>query len=764
LAGSPVKRWLLIFLVLSVAAFGANGDIAAVRIVKDTCAAGISCNGWAAEIDVTGLGTGGTYALGLGANNSPSTAKVVFTVTSPGYDATGALGTVTRTVYGTFRLRKPYPNDSSADETAGPPVVTRVGLSDYIYSADTVTVSIAAGYYTQGGTPSNAVTNLAVTNNSTTTYADTKPIGRWVRPVQYDRITGNFILEAVVFNRFAKNGKPLAAVKFTVSDTHSHSVTSTVTAMTVSSQTGDQNPVLVYAATIDVSTLTQGDVLTCNFKAYPWAGDATAVLDSNSGVTQPDARLSDLLLLNDKSGTYGGGVAVVDAVNGHASAAATWVSANQAAAEASYVSSVTNSYADVSYAAAAIKAWNNANLARNNASGGIVLVTGTAGDTNGIGNGSEVCAAETWLTITHLSTVLRSAAGFDHSTNASVFCQRLRFLDLTFTGAATYIVGSGTVWLDSNYFNVSGASGNLYSVTAPYATRNTVIEMPNGQFGKQNGPHWALVRGNLATVSGFYGDAYAFVGNAGVQPLIQAPGNTPQNDNAIIAFNSHYNFTNGFWVEASVPFASGMAIVQTVVEELSGASGFAGFSSISPDTGFNNIIIWDNTTVGGRDNLFYNDYAAGAATPITNVSFRGNSFDSYSIKCDALALNGTATGCLAQSFAVGFASNWIYVDTFLPDFIGTDSIFNAGSLTASYVNCAAYGSNAWGASGCSNSGSGNYHLTASASARSLVASGTAVLPYDLAGVARKNDGTGAAGAFEFVPTSTSNGGVSVIVP
>ena len=283
----------------------ANGDITAVRIAGDT-----AHNGWTAEIDISGLSTGGTYNLGLGANNNPLTAKIAFTVTSPGYDASGNATTITRTIYGTKQVRLPYPNQTTNDESAGGGIVTvKVSLNDFIYSGDTsITANIGAGFYTQG-TASNAITGISVTNNSTLAYP--KSVGRWAWP-GYEKVTGDFLLESVVFNRFAQNGKPLAAVKYTCTDTHSHTVTQIVNDMTVSTRTGDANKVLVYAATMPVSTLTQGDVITCNFTAYPWVGDSGALLNSDlvanggDGFAQPDERLGPLYEVNDKSGTYGG--------------------------------------------------------------------------------------------------------------------------------------------------------------------------------------------------------------------------------------------------------------------------------------------------------------------------------------------------------------------------------------------------------------------------------------------------------------------------
>lgn len=115
----------------------ATGDITAVRI---------NSAGWYAEIDIEGLDTGGAYAMGWGANNDPSTCKVVLTVTSPSWSDTGASTTIERTVYGTIPKRLPYPDHATKDETDNSTYVTvRVALSEWIYDTDTVEADVSSG-------------------------------------------------------------------------------------------------------------------------------------------------------------------------------------------------------------------------------------------------------------------------------------------------------------------------------------------------------------------------------------------------------------------------------------------------------------------------------------------------------------------------------------------------------------------------------------------------------------------------------------------
>jgi hypothetical protein len=81
----------------------AAGDIVAIRIVgasttvadvTSACNIDSVCSGWVAEIDVSEMGAGGTYSLGIGVNNDPTSAKIVCTVISQGYDSNGNASTL----------------------------------------------------------------------------------------------------------------------------------------------------------------------------------------------------------------------------------------------------------------------------------------------------------------------------------------------------------------------------------------------------------------------------------------------------------------------------------------------------------------------------------------------------------------------------------------------------------------------------------------------------------------------------------------------
>jgi hypothetical protein len=807
-------------------ASAATGDITAVRIAGDS-----SHNGWTAEIDIADLGTGGTYNFGLGANNDPATAKIVFTITSPGYNTDGNAAEVTHIVCGTKEVRKPYPNQAINDEAFASGILTvKIALSDFVYSGDSnITVNISSGFYSKNGTSNNAISGLGVTNTSTLAYP--KSIGRWAWP-GYERVTGDFLLESVIFNRFAHNGKPLAAVKYRCTDQHSNSVTQIVNDMTVSTRTGDANKVLVYAATMPAATLTQGDNITCNFTAYPWIGDSGSLLNSDlvanggDGYAQPDERLGPISELLDKTGAYGQSFAVVDPVNGQASTAATWVYGMQSTAESNYGTDARNSYNTIGRALQAIAAYNRINYGRSNPGGGVILLTSGTFPCPGTQPSSDQGAQDTYVTITHLSTIARAQAVISSGTNQQLRAQKIKWYDVSFSNSAsaTLLYGrsaSDVIWLDNNSINMSGA-GSIVGWRLAYATRNSIAALSPGfiQYGTTKAP-FALVRGNAGPASsaggGISAHMYAMIGNSYLKPYFIASSTAGQAaaDNAVVAFNTHYGL-NTAWINsltASSPVAigTGVAFVQNIVERTANRSyGGIFFGNDNPNTE-NNVLFWHNTIIGDRNGLGYN-HAGGISYLRTNWSMVGNIFDYWESESDVSENgdnNGARTGAWPLLYSVGaygshfnnnFPNSAIHemfngistnLDTAYtvgsPDGLAYQAILKHTAAAANRPNTGASYATYWIARGRTsesswvsgatyapagfvsdksyttgdNSGQGDYHLTSDSASLNLIAANNAVLPYDLDGNPRHNDGAGAAGAYEWnsagIPAYTIGG-------
>lgn len=743
--------------------FAATGDITAVRISSDT-----AYSGWVAEVDISGLSTGGTYDFGLGTNNDPTNAKMVFTVTSQGYDDSGNATTMTRTVYGTNYVRKIYPNNAQANETDnGGSVTVRVALSDYIYSGDIVTVTIGSSFYTQGS-GNNTVSGLSVTNNSIETYP--KVIANWSWP-GYDRITGStFKLRAVAFHRSAQQGRPVRAVKYTCADQHSNTVTTTVTSPSIDGTISDAVPVVEYVGTLSTAALTQGDTLTCNFQAYPWYGDSNSVLNTGDGVnTMPTPLYAPQYYLVDTSNTYGVTVAVVDSVAGNngTGAAIDYASFNYQNPPAAFL----NIYA----AANAIAAYNNTNHSRNNTGAGIIyLKEGSHVWTGGTVTAGGQATAVPWVTVTKFPGTTRANVLISSASSTKQVGEHLKIEDAKITNSTTIgFTGMDAVWVHNSDIAPTGAA-TFYINTVNYFTNSQIYNNAELVVYSTVNASRALIRGNttITTLTSgarpyvFIGNNFALSGAAGIADNYTGQ-TTPTISNAIYAFNilSQSSATNPIigHLSLSIANATGTAIVQNILERVSGTAPpafqvSADASATSSDP-VNNILIWNNTLIGQRINIAYNDYNLNDIGPVYRKSWsvKNNIFDDYNSVTDIDAHSSTPNasryGNHSVIHGVGQSGNIIL------NRVGTESYENkfgglyykrGSPLDPAFVND--------NSAATDSTGNGDYRLTASSPALNLTSSGQALLLYDIAGSLRHNNGFGAAGAYEWdvvAPTVTA---------
>ena len=744
---------------------------------------GGSSNGSVAEIDIATGGiitTGGVYSFGLGTNNAcNSSAKLYFTLTSSGYTAAGGSTTYTRHVCGTLWWRLPFPSNATAAENVVSTTLTiRVALSDFVYSGDSsIALNAATGVYTQGGNSNNSAGAFSVTNNSMLAYPS--PKFRWVT-VPYQRITGNFVIETTGDDRFAGSQGapyPVATVVYTCTDAHSNSYSTTVTQMTISNQgTNDQYSVLVYAGIIvpssaTPSAFTQADLLTCNAIWYPWIGTS---LTSATGNTPPTALLSPLLMLCDTSQTYGTAWAVVDAANGHASNADTWVYGTQSTAETNYASSNANSYADFGRAQAACKAYNNATFSRNDPGGCTIEYAASTSITFPNTSPAASGAMKTWLNVTTLSTLSRTQVAITTGAISSFDTQLLHISGISFGVPGTAIssvvilysgnTSTDCLWIDKDYINSAVGATEFYVFDTGWATGNTIQAMTDG-FLESLAQHgaWALIRGNSApstsAAAGPQGQTYAIVGNANIRPYYMQTGNSqgdPISDGSVFSFNSLLNSTAGVLFNESSGGAAvtGWVVDQNLLERVS--------SAVSPmlelcDTSVvncANLISHHNTMIGARIDQLYNYTGSPSPGPLfmTSPSYFGNIWDNYNYNGDNSTPTSAAhTGAMVIDYSIGQFAN-LKAQTqsagFQGVFVGTGSIF--GGVTPSttakpqFVSDNSYNDGLGG----NGTGNGNYHLNSNSPANNLILRGTAVLPYDISGQIRNNSGWGSAGTYE----------------
>lgn len=786
----------LALLLMAATAHAAVINISTVSIVGGTasgvatsaCNTAGACDGWVLEVTTaSSMSTGGTYALGFtqSNNNIASAAKVALTVTSTGYtDCSGTPGTVTRTVYATARLRQPSPNQTSADENGT--ITFRLALSDAIYAGETVTAVIGAGLYAQGA-DSTAAFSGAVTNNSTLAYSKARTIANW-SGVPWQRVGSSFTVRAVAFQRHARNGLPVACVVFTATDQHAHTVTVAVPRPTVDQQGpvlyGDKAAVTEYIGTIDTSTLDQGDLLTVHFKAYPWVGDSTAAMDTSDGVNaQPTPLYAPHYYVNDRTGAYGTAAAYVDPATGNDTN-------NCAVARTAFnSSSPPPPCATIRGAAVKMAAFNNTNYSRNTAEGDMYLAAGTYAWMGSAAAGSNV-TGNTWLTIQPFpgvassSVVIGSQSGSQsfgtRCTTGSTNCGtpiRLKDLYVTLPTNPTSLITTVTyLWLD-NVRTDSQCNATYYQNTVMWMTNSTVIALLQGIAPYSNAnASFALIRG--VTVDGTHkGHVYTALANSNnsVREFVWygsiTSGGGPQTNAPILAFNKMYKLDIAspvsleFYHNTAVPSGVlGAAFVQNIFENVVGG-GLTKLAGLTSDaaalTPVNNIMMWHNTLTGGRINRCYND---SGTTPYfrTLWSEIGGIHDQEAFKTDTwTTANGARVGNWACNYGVGRrgmvnveVAGWAATGTFQLEFGGISAYnptltagthppqsgTNSGSFVK-YVNRASYET-------VTAAGGGDYRLRSDSPAARIIPAGQAVLPYDLDGKIRRNDGHGSAGPYE----------------
>lgn len=953
---------LLIGFFAAAPLYGVNaGDITAAWVCGADEQSDSRINAWVLDLRIYATGTP-SFAMGIDSTfpttppyNPTTGAKVVLSVTSVQPVIGGGTTTTTRTVYGTQWVREPYPNPTvadmiaagSADACSGDTVPTgyadiRVALSDFVYASDSsLSLNVAAGAITVGATPNTLTTGLSVTNGSSTSInacanstlyypaactaaSYPAPVCRWATVPYQDVTTSSFSVEVACFHRHYRPFQPVQAVVISAADAHSHTVSYQVNYPTVSRTTpGDQGAVQVYAASIDLSTMTQGDTITANFKAYPWVGDAASVLDSSStsgmivtgaknaggtnyaandtgsitgascavpanykvltitgsavatfaitypgkgcatttaaattaGGAQPgtpgtgftvntsvlrglpgNEDIGPLVFLNcdgSSSGVCANPAAVVDPASTAASAA---VYATIALAEPAYAGNANTAYQTVQAAAAACKTYNNSNNSHNDP-GGCHLRLVTANHTLGT-NGSDLTAQKDWLVAEpYTSATPTIVAG----ANGGMHVELIEYNGVTVndsgcsSGTCYIFVGvaaTDRLWLNNN--SITHPSGAIYNWDAVYASNNTVVSINSSgfsDFGSTKTP-WPLIRGNSFPVSinskcSFYAvlaNKNCFVRSYEQSISTSGAANSAKqalSDGVVYAFNQLYgstqqwNSSQSYWNTAGTGGVMnyGCAAVGNIMEATTaGAAPLFGISNDGTTEPSQNCMAWENTLVGERTNLFYNDGADSGDSGHSNWyaetlnSIVGNIFAGYNSKTDTFVgtANGARTGNWAAHYHVGSSSNWFLNsngslgegnNTWLGMFSGLYSNYNgtqvAGTDSASYIAnavCTASSgnhpvtggsyANCWTAQGNTGgdskqtwtsgniydplgfvldksystgtaAGSGDYHLKSYTSAVGFIPSGgPCPLPYDFDGQIRNCSGWGSVGAYE----------------
>ena len=751
---------------------------------------GADGNGWTALITLKGISQDANV-------NATDGSKVTIAVTDPGFTTTGATTTVSRTITGSIAIRRQYPNNTQRMISAsGSDLQIMLGLDQPIYAATTiVSVTVAAGFYP--GSVATTLPGSAITNTSTRAYP--KPLFGWLNR-QRERATGTgFAIEALAYHRHARNGQQVACVEFFGKDAAGHVTASQVaSAPALSSFQTAGNIVEAWKATIPLSALgqTTGTTSVANMpfvdaKVYPWIGDSSAItqLSVDGYVTAGgDPRPMQLLyFVNDKNATYGGAFAYVKA-----GASGGTVSTTAATARAA-------PYPTLVAAMAAIKTYNNTNFSHNDFGGSIIrLMDDGAGGavTHDVASSPANSPGITYCTIepdpsNTAAVSLQPNAASNITVPMMLAFGALTLLKQAGAAAQNFLVSPSAysyVSFDGTTINLTGSSQpllyNIAGSTRVFSqVRNSTTN--NGLLGGSGGYAFTPLllghTGSLGTVGiqmivGCNFSGTNFVEGPNTSSGVAQPGC----DSGIVVNNRFMSISAAAsQLGYTFPYTKGVAFVQNVVEILgNNSNAIFNIAADGATQPVDNIIEMHNTVVGNRGNRMYCDVTGSIGQRKRGIKRYCLDY-SWPIKSDLFRSN---QGNNATYDVTGRVSNWEYcydVDNFgnctlagaateagttlfsNPDPSGSGwqgmwaqptsnkKLVTEVGRTGTPVYAAQVAFSSDRSYFGTNAGGGDYHLIGTTNAAfDRVIAGQAALKYDLAGTARRNDGSGAAGAYE----------------
>jgi len=690
----------------------AAGDILLVEIRPD---------GWSADITIEGLGTGGTYDMGLGDKNIPDIAKIKFTVIKPTYTSVGAAATLVDTVYGTIPLRKAYPNQATMDEdTNGEDVIVRVVLSSYIYGSDIITGTIDGGFYTESATPNNSYSG-AITNSSTVAYL--APIGNWLT-VTRQRVTADtFTLSAWGVHRNADNGKILGACKFIVTDG-------------VTTEEYWATPQLVYdsfteiyrtefRADIDMTAFTANTLLDADFEMYPVVGNGTAILATAENgfiFIERDWQPRTIKIHNDRLNQYVMPICYVDPVNGDNTTGA---------ASLSDVTARTTPVQSIAYAFRKIRDLKNTNGWTGHTNGIVKLEAGIY-DCTGVYINPSANGELTWTIIRPADNVLRSNITIRTNSDTaqrSLGIPFVKFEDINIVqdeARDMFRPSTTQIWFDDVFIlGLKGAS-SVFITTGNNRSWYTKCRIKDydGSLGN-TGLFYAGKYENCKRLMGFT-TIFANVFQDDASSGIFSDANT---NYSLFSYNKCYNMTGvtnpTIGISGTGMTSNGVAIVSNLIEGTNkGSQVLFSLSADGTTTSTKGVIILNNSFIGQRCNLAYNDSGV-TKTPHDLWTVKNNIFEYYANKGDLFTGNSNTIGNWPIAFGVDHSGNCVRRGAFLQEFQGIKSVTGsqANPLILGYVN------------DLSNStGGGDYKLIKESPAINL--SYNYILSYDINGSSR----------------------------
>ena len=735
---------------------------------------GVDGNGWVAVCVLSGI----TNIAG-----TLDASKLLLQVQDPGYTANGTPTTVNRTIRGSTYLHRTHPNgDEPLITTDATNLTLYIAFSELIYAGTTiVSAELESGFY------DGSAVGAAGSINNSSTLAYKKPFGAWINFNGDTAESDDVYVEFVAACRTARNGQQVACIEFYADDGVTTGPSVFVNAPTISTLITKGQPPECFAATVDLTGQAYGGFTKVNAKIYPHIGDDYTDLDVDGYAWPTSLPLTPLRVFCDGDDNYGGAYAYVDGVGAGTPA----VSDNPVTAKA-------NPYATLTAAFTAVRAWNNANKGHNDFGGAKIRfindtaspVTYSIATSSGNFAGTGRCIVEAdplatgevileataqtsqanntlWRKVTHLS----GASNYNllgYSTSGSP-ATTVYFDDCAMDNSLNK---NGLGWYSYRYFrNYTLKGGNASDLFVNgLGPTDKALALFAGVVSEDRDSH--------PRDDGSTGWPLAIIGCNLPDYAILNSGVAVGNHGRMIVNNVARQLSLNSTIANTIDW--GVANIQNVYEYKSGVNVICMSAFADGDlTTIDNYIDYHNTAPGDRSSRLYNDNVSTQVAP-SGVNKAGVSkysiYDNYNIKDDRFNLGdgSGSVGNWSYEYSVGNVGN---VSMFgntrrtaieLPQNDSSDQYLGSYWQPSSSPNLLAEGYSQtelmdmfvnWTTTPrASPTVGGDYRLTAAATPMlNRVPAGMAVLAFDLDGNPRKNDDSGAAGAYEFfaaLPTLT----------
>lgn len=619
----------------------------------DILSAVVRADGWSMDVTIEGFAVGATYDFGSLGNTPPTvtTPKFSVAVVSEGYNASGVLGTINRTVYGTHVVRKAYPNQASKDETvSGSNIVVRVALSESIYADDknggagtsgtnpTVTVSAGWATNTGGGAQSSAaVTAGAVTNSSTLAYPKCIAQWAWGHTPAFRRVAAAFSIGCLAYH-----GHGIACVALSATDAHAAAVSGTAATKTDHAMSASGLHYESYDLAVPVTSFTDGDDITLRFIAYPLVGDAASIIDTSTDTTTANIA-KGLTKITCTYKTTGLTTKYVGTTGTNDTAAGRGDTSGNPYLTIGYALSKNPDIVIVKAGTYDLLGSTPASVAAKSYCIEVMPDTGASVTLNRNGPTGYDFKAR------HLrySGLTIASAGEAYSLESTA-AYTLQFGDVTFTRTGA-LPGQGVgAETDATLFvNCTWNGREFFGTNAVYNNSMVGCSVLGGEFRTFHGVVACKLEGTGTAdqmiltdrLAGLQQSNFLMLNNRMIKlRLSGSPG---------IKFGSAFNVIGAAFIGN---------IVECITTNASGPQLFSWFES-SPSYTSDSTILAHNTIIGQRCNCYYNDNGVAAVLQ-KNAFVKNNAFESWNIKADTFATeNANRVGNWSVVNGVNFSDN-----------------------------------------------------------------------------------------------------------